>query len=318
MQRSRPPELGPRAQAPGDAPAVRLSAAPFALGLAIGAILGSAFFLGLSAPERVRIEQAGTRSGALADLGSSAFSTWEKSVAPNTDGSLVPALELTIRRGDSGDAQFPLRLAATPATENGRMVLRNLPSSVSLSHGERRDDRTWVLSLADLDHLGVKLGEGAPGAFDVSIEMTSETGARLGRAIARVRLAQDPVAASTATSGADPNVNQSAATPAPPVAPREASPPAQAAAPLPPFQTDVVAVPPQPTGQGRDQVAPASPSQSDASRSAAVDRPPGSSALGGPAGDQPPSAEPPRRLLWWKMPAPQPGSAPSTGEQSRH
>ena len=314
MQRTRPPELGPRA--PSDGPAMRLSAGPFALGLAIGAILGSAFFLGLSAPERVRVEQAGTRSGALADLGSSAFSTWEKSVAPGTEGSLLPALELTIRRGESGDAQFPLRLAPTPASENGRVVLRNLPTSVSLSHGERRDDHTWVLSLADIDHLGVRLGEGAPSAFDLAIEMTSETGARLGRAIARVRVAQDTIGAPTVTSGAGPNTGQSAATPPTPVAPREASPPAQAAPPLPPFQTDVVAVPPQSTGQGGDEATPPSPSQPDASRSASVDRPPGASALGGPAGDEPPSAEPPRRLLWWKMPAPQPASPP--GEQSRH
>ena len=310
MQRTRPPELGPRA--PSDGPAMRLSAGPFALGLAIGAILGSAFFLGLSAPERVRVEQAGTRSGTLADLGSSAFSTWEKSVAPGTEGSLVPALELTIRRGESGDAQFPLRLAPTPASENGRVVLRNLPTSVLLSHGERRDDHTWVLSLADIDDLGVRLGEGAPSAFDLSIEMTSETGARLGRAIARVRVAQNAIGAPTVTSGANPDASRSEATPAPPVAP----PAAQAAPPLPPFQTDVVAVPPQPTGQGGDEAAPVSPSQPDASRSASVERPPGSSALGGPAGDEPPSTEAPRRLLWWKMPAAQPASPP--GEQSRH
>ena len=118
MQRTRPPELGPRA--PSDGPAMRLSAGPFALVVPSAPFWDRLFSSVYRRPNAFRMEQAGTRSGALADLGSSAFSTWEKSVAPGTEGSLVPALEYS--RSAAVRAAMPSFPCASPRRLRPRMA----------------------------------------------------------------------------------------------------------------------------------------------------------------------------------------------------
>jgi len=113
--------------------------------------------------------------------------------------------EVDVDRSDRTSAPFPLRLTGS-AGEGLRILLRNVPESIWLSKGERRDEHTWALQPADLPDLRLTLGEGAPEAFEVTIEVVAPPGTPAVPTLARVRLVDAPAterAAAEAWPGAE-------------------------------------------------------------------------------------------------------------------
>jgi hypothetical protein len=174
---------------------------------------------------------------------------------------------MTLHRSDDGTAFFPLAVTGADSADGARVVLHDMPEAVQLSRGERQDEHTWVLRLADLQGLRMTLGDGTPVAFDVLVEVATAAGASLARTVAQVRLADRRQAAIEELL--------SAAAAVPPVGAGT------------PFRTEV-----QVAHRTREPAR------------AALPRPPlpeGLSSLGGPIGaPTPPELS---RKLWWRMPA---------------
>jgi hypothetical protein len=225
------------------------------------------------------------------------LSAAEQALAALADPAGPPPapLELEIVRGDQPSA-LPLLVTGLVDGAAARVVLRNLPEALWFSRGERRDEHTWELAVADLDELGVTLRAGTPPAFTLDIEVAAADAAPLARSLARVRVidaASGPrgspqeLAASPAGGGmsaataAVAGIKRQAGTPAPPVLAPEGG--ARAAAPAPE----------QPRPLAED------PTRRPASAaSAPAQRPAGMSALG--ALSREPAAE--GRWLWWRLP----------------
>lgn len=244
----------------------RLFGASFGLGLACGGLLGSVALLALLLmhPEPAWPRQMSTPADATQGAAATAL--------PDS------TLEMIIRRSHDGKALFPLHVTGAENTDSVRVVLRDLPETVRLSNGERQDERTWGLRLADLEGLYVTLGEGTPDAFDVTIEVASAAGMQVAKTVAHVRLAgrREVVAAPVLSRSTAATIEDLLRQPV-----------------APSFRTDVVRSAPR-----VEELA-----------AAALPRPPlpgGVSSLGGPKGDgsgEPaPSVE--GRKVWWRMPTP--------------
>ena len=248
----------------------------FALGLGISCIAGGVALLGLLLlqPEPAEPMRPDTVSPRLAGPPQLVMPPARVRGTRPEDGRL-PEFELTLHRGERGEALFPVRLVGVDDADNISIVLRGLPATATLSRGRQQDRHTWVLRLADLDGLQITLGKNTPDTFDVTIEATAKSGAQLAKTIAHVRLAD-----------------------------AKAQPPFRASVVDTPFRTEVVpstrvttetrAVPPMPAAPGADALASPAPRRPFAAE--------GFSALGGPVNGQPPPV--PNRLLWWKVPPP--------------
>ena len=206
-----------------------------------------------------------------------------------------PPLNMTLTRSGRGTSPFPLQVSGIADPDNARVILRDMPKTARLTNGERRDERTWALRLADLPDLQVSLGEGTPEVFDVGIEVASVSGAQILKTSVRVRLAPRRLPTSI-----EDLLRESKAKPAVPPSP---------AAVETPFRTEVTSVslaeaPPRPVEPPATQAvaAAAAPQAPEAERKPL---PEGLSALGGPTSK--PEAE--NRQVWWKLPAPSPAPA---------
>lgn len=124
----------------------------------------------------------------------------------SNDESLL--LDLPIERGKRAMAPFPLRITGIEDTKGVRVWVRGVPEQARLSKGERKDKHTWALRLGELEGLRLMLSDGTPDVFDVTIEVTSPTGAVSARTRARVRVIGAAASATTedssASSGAEP------------------------------------------------------------------------------------------------------------------
>ena len=84
---------------------------------------------------------------------------WSKSARlragnkPDTDalGSLP------LRGSERGGAPFPLHVTGTENVNGIKVLVRDVPASAWLSGGERQDENTWSLKLADLEDLRLVL-----------------------------------------------------------------------------------------------------------------------------------------------------------------
>jgi hypothetical protein len=161
-------------------PRRRIVGTSFAVGLACGGLLGVATLLALPAHPRPALPLHGPSA---------------QHVVP--EASPAPALEIPLPESRDGKTPFPLYVTGADRTAGLRVTLRDLPEPVRLSGGERLDEHTWQLTLADLDGLEVTLGAGTPEAFAVTIDVTSAAGIPAARTIAHVRLAPRSETATT-------------------------------------------------------------------------------------------------------------------------
>jgi hypothetical protein len=165
-------------------------------------------------------------------------------------------------------------------------MLRDMPEAASLSSGERRDEHTWALRLADLDDLHLSLREDTPDTFDVIIEVASAAGAQIAATVAHVRLLDAPQAAAPPRT-AEASFNNKPPAEARAVEPAKAAAPRGAVARPKPALEAGAAAPLQERG-----LEPRAP------------RLEGASALGGPVGDAAAAPAADGRQMWWKMPSP--------------
>jgi hypothetical protein len=111
-------------------------------------------------------------------------------IAPEAE---IGSFELPIRHSERTNAAFPVEVIGGGAARDAMtVVLRDLPESTYLSKGQRRDASTWLLRPADLNNLRLSIYEGAPEAFDVTIEVATAGGDPVARSVARVRLLDPP------------------------------------------------------------------------------------------------------------------------------
>jgi hypothetical protein len=207
---------------------------------------------------------------------------------------------MDLTRTARGTTPFPLQVTGVADPDNARVIVRDMPKAARLSSGERRDEHTWALRIADLNGLQVSLGESTPEVFDITIEIASLSGAQILKTSARVRLKSGdaPAAPRRLPASIEDLLRESKLVPATPAA---------RAAIDTPFQTEVVrAAEPAETPGPVDQPA------SQATAEAAPERKPlpeGLSALGGPVSGQTQSAGEETRQVWWKLPTPAPAPA---------
>jgi hypothetical protein len=107
--------------------------------------------------------------------------------SPSARGSRADAFDMVIDARSRASAPFGLRLVGA-GDAHMEVLLRGLPASVVVSHGERRDASTWVVNSADLENLRLTLGAAAPEAFNIRIEVLAPPGVRAATSVARVRL----------------------------------------------------------------------------------------------------------------------------------
>jgi hypothetical protein len=257
-----------------------LVGASFAFGLACGGVLGCAPVLAflLFQPSEVR-SLVGLAQSHWGSLGTSPPDFRQQIEHGKREALSLPTFELTIAPGDGGNAALPLRVVGVDRADNVELVLRDVPTTVRLAGGARRDDHTWAVRMADLDTLRLVLGTDAPDAFEMRIEVASAGGGTpIAEAVARVHvLDQQQVAASTGSAPLlnSPDVGPGAAGPSPPAVDT-------------PFRTEVTEVPKS-----------AEPTRAAQSR---LPLPEGLSSLGGPTdGRQQPQEG---RLVWWRLPQP--------------
>jgi hypothetical protein len=277
-----PRKASARAVHPGGKSRKHVVRASFGLGFACGGLLGAAALLVLTV---VHHEPARLPLGrALPEASASLAASWpvqpvDASAHAAAAAPPIPSLDMTLRRSDAGAALFPLAITGADSADGVRVVLRDLPETAWLSRGERQDEHTWALRLADLEDLHVTLGEGTPEAFDVVVEVVSAPGAPLARTVAHVRLADRRQTVVT------PERRSSAAAIANLLSAAAAAPAGVAT----PFRTEVQEAMPR-----AEEPAPA-----------ALLRPPlpqGLSSLGGPMGaPAPPETS---RKVWWTVPTP--------------
>lgn len=261
---------------PGGQSRRRLVGASFGVGFACGGLLGSAALLALLTHPR----PAWTQQVLVP----------AKAPEPAGADALPPSgLEMPIRRSRDGKAPFPLHVTGADGADGIRVVLSDLPEPVRLSSGERRDEHTWDLRLADLEDLHVTLGEGTPDTFDVTIEVASAAGFAVAQTVARVRLAGRSESAPALSPSAVATIEDLLRQPVAPPRARAAAPALRAEARSVPRVEEHAAAPsPRPL------------------------LPEGITSLGGPNRDGPsgPAAGVEDRKLWWRVPAPTTGWAP--------
>jgi len=152
----------------------------FGLGVLASGIVGGVALLGLHASTagEVRIEDdPGVVPAVLAEAHPA---TPERNAQPDT-------FDLAIDRSERTAAPLGLRVTGTDDA-NIEIVLQGIPEAARLSHGERRDASTWVLKRADLENLHLALGDAAPDAFDVRIDVLATPGVATLGSVVRVRL----------------------------------------------------------------------------------------------------------------------------------
>jgi len=275
----------------------RRVSAYFALGLAVGSALGGAVLLILLADHpglsRTHAALAPLDTTTDAPLPSPGEVPMPGSLALASRAVEQPALapiEVTVRGHERHSAPFPLRVTGTEAGDHLTVMLRDLPEAVSLSGGERRDEHTWALRLADLDDLHLSLREGTPDAFDVIIEVASAAGARVAATVAHVRVLDAPLTTAQPRGPETPFATRVT------VEPRGQEPASIAASSVSRART-------KPTLEA--SAAPAKEPVAQPGREPKPPRPEGASALGGPMDDATPATAPEEgRKVWWKMPTP--------------
>jgi hypothetical protein len=261
-------QAGDRDRGPRGKIGRRVISRSFGLGLACGAALGCAtLFVVLAVPDETHVRHAlaGPEPGAQ--------------LPASLQRETTPSFEMILHRDQAGKASLPLRGLGVDDSQSLQVTLRNLPAGVRLSGGQRQDEQTWVLRVADLEGLQLLLSEGMPEAFDMTVEVATPAGSRLAEALAHVRLT-DRADAASASSPSPLGISGSE----PVGAMAQARPPSVDT----PFQTRVEAMP---RTEGE-------------MRTAASARPPlpeGLSGLGGPRGG-PAVAPPESRAVWWKLP----------------
>jgi hypothetical protein len=236
---------------------------------------------------------------------------------------------MNLTSGVHGTSPFPLQVSNIPDADTARVILRDMPKAAQLTSGERRDDHTWSLRLAELNGLQVTLGEGTPEIFDITIEVASASGAQIVKIGARVRLKPDggSVAPRRVPATIEDLLRESRAIMPPPAQPPVGTP----------FHTTVTGVPAKPApaepaaavAEGAPAVpAPSAPAPavaevtlaaqpaSSSSPAAEPERKPlpeGRSALGGPVAQAEAVTEgeiqTETRRVWWKLPSPSPTPA---------
>lgn len=251
----------------------RLVSIYFALGAAVGGALGCAALLVLLA------SQAGFAHTHAALPHAPAVDPGERSAAP---------IELTVRGSERASMPFPLLVTGAEDAQKLRVTLRDLPEAAWLSSGERQDEHTWALRVADLDNLRLSLREGTPDAFDVNIEVASDVGAKVAATRAHVRLLDvAPQPSSLPQQAVLADIPMGAR----PVALRRAPEAVTTSAVAPVAR-------PKPTLQAK---AAASVPIADPANEPKPARREGANALGGPMAAEPAVDD---RKVWWKMPAP--------------
>jgi hypothetical protein len=197
-----------------------------------------------------------------------------------------------------------LEVSGVADPDNARVIVRDLPKTARLSSGERRDERTWALRIAELNGLQVSLADSTPEVFDIVIEIASVSGAQLFKTSARVRLkpGDAPSAPRRLPASIEGLLRESKATPATPAAP---------AAIETPFHTEVTSAEPAATPAAADQPVAQAAAESAAAPPAAERKPlpDGRSALGGPASGQTQGPAEETRQVWWKLPTAGPAPA---------
>jgi hypothetical protein len=221
-----------------------------------------------------------------------------------------PPLTMNLTKSGRGTSPFPLQVSNIPDADTARVILSDMPKTARLTSGERRDDTTWSLKIAELPDLQVSLGEGTPEIFDITIEVASATGAQIIKTGARVRLKPADVAPGAPRrlpASIEDLLRESKAT----------IPSLSAPGPVetPPFHTTVTEAP--------AEASPAAPPLTQApsdlnapNRAAELERKlpfEGLSSLGGPVNKPDAAAQTEsqtdNRQLWWKLPAPSPTPA---------
>lgn len=162
----------------------QLGNSPLALGVTVSGLVGCGglLCLALLGPQQM----AAFLPNAITALATAPTEREQKNASPRGEAAHLASFDMPIRRGERGRAPFPVRLVG--AADDVIILLRGLPAAATLSKGKRRDGQTWALRLHELEDLQVILGKGTPDSFDVTIEVTSKTGAQMSKAIARVRL----------------------------------------------------------------------------------------------------------------------------------
>jgi hypothetical protein len=208
-------------------------------------------------------------------------------------GPTQAAFAMSLHRGEGGAASLGLRVLGVDSADNVQVLLRDVPAAAELSRGERRDPGTWALRVAELENLQLRLSDGAPEAFDMTIEVATTGGARIAKAVAHVRVSEP---------------RSVAAMPPPPVRPIAASvdalpPPAVPLAPGAATSGSTVVE----KGFRTEVTTLAHATETSEQRSAPRPPPPGGmSSLGGPVGDPAAASPQPQegRAVWWKLPQP--------------
>jgi hypothetical protein len=212
-------------------------------------------------------------------------------IAPDAE---IGSFELPIRRSERTNAAFPVEVIGGGAARDGlTVVLRDMPESTYLSKGQRRDANTWLLRPADLHNLRLSIYEGAPEAFDVTIEVATAGGDAVARSVARVRLLDPPAPPEPSIAALDTlAVHSPLQTAEAAITPRREEAPAK----------------PRPLETAPQQKAAKKPQLVQAPRPVRIEelrvvprtvRPEGMTSLGMATRD----LEADERQLWWRMPA---------------
>jgi hypothetical protein len=245
-----------------------------------------------------------------------------------------PPLTMNLTSGVRGTSPFPLQVSNIPDADTARVILRDMPKAAQLTSGERRDDHTWSLRIAELNGLQVTLGEGTPEIFDIIIEVASASGTQIIKTGARVRLKTDggSVAPRRVPATIEDLLRESRAIMPPPAqppvdtpfhttvteAPAKAAPAEPAAAvaegaPTAPAPSAPVLSAPAPAVAEATLAAQPTPSPLPAAESERKPLPEGRSALGGPVAQAEAATEgetqAETRRVWWKLPTPSPTPA---------
>ena len=207
---------------------------------------------------------------------------------------VVDSFDMTLQRAVGGSIPFQLRIVGPAEVVTG-IVFRDLPAGVQLSRGERRDNSTWVVNIAELPYLHVALADGAPSTFDVRMDILARPDAAASSSIARVRVLDPPAAPrenaappSAAPTPAPSRVTTAAETPPATRAAAPQRPAARAERPQRPAPAPPVSALATPEPERHVQV--------DSDREARH-WPEGASGLGA-------LARASERQVWWKLPLP--------------
>ena len=270
----------------------------FGISLVSAGMAGGVALIALQivAPGYVRIPEQWRVSPAIAALAPWAFGPSAALSTVAVADAQPDAFDMIIDRSERASAPFGLRLVGA-GDADFEIIVRDVPPSTVLSHGERRDEFTWSLKATDLRDLQLTMNDGTPDAFDVRIDVVGPADVAAASAIARVRLVDVPgkermVSLTSVNALADP-----------------VPPPASVASIDTPFQTHTTVSSRNRGVAGKEKTVRAAPPQPAAVVSTAAARPPqaaaqpedrhwpeGASALGAIPRES-------DRQMWWKLPA---------------